>query len=120
MKTIILKILLVNFLAFFGPSALAEDWPEEIGKITYFQIHSHPTDETSNGRRYIIMLDSEALPNECGEDRWSGYLDTEAGQAQYSAILAAYMAGEKIRIQGTDSSLCVSGTLLIRNVYLKW
>ncbi len=111
MKNIFLIILL------FGcGSVFATSFPKEEGKITHLQIHKNPTNTTNTGQRFIVNLDSSISSNECGRDSWTGTLDTEAGKAIYSTVLAAAMAEKRILINGTSSTTCLGEAMLIRNV----
>ena len=109
------KILLTLPLLF---SSIAFAFPGETGHVTYFQVHQNPTDNSANGQRYIVQLDSEISSNQCGADTWTGTLDTEGGKAIYSAILAASISGKSIRLNGTSETTCLAGQMLIRNVFL--
>ncbi|MDG2642633.1 hypothetical protein HL669_23355 [Vibrio parahaemolyticus] len=105
----------------FCASAWANDYAEETGKISYFQVHKNPTDVSNSGQRFIVRLDSEISSNKCGNsDSWTGTLDTDAGKAIYSAILSAAMADRPIMLQGTGENVCLDGNMLIRNVLLVW
>ena len=99
--------------------ALAEVAVSEVrGKVTYFQVHKHPTDGSNNGQRFIVKLETSP-PTMCGESGyWTGTLDTEGGRAIYSAVLSAAMADKAIILQGNSENTCLAGNMLIRNVLL--
>jgi hypothetical protein len=95
--------------------------PNEIGSITFFQIHKAPDSKSSSNERFIVRLSGSVSEPSCGNSStWTGYLDSDAGRAQYSAILAASISGKSIKLQGTDPNSCLSSNLLIRNVYIVW
>jgi hypothetical protein len=94
--------------------------PVEVGDITFLQIHKKPDSTTSASQRFIVKLSGTASENSCGNDQWTGYLDDDAGKAQYSALMSALVAGRAVRFEGTAPDRCESGSLLLRNVYMVW
>ncbi|MCP4474308.1 MAG: hypothetical protein GY821_07030 [Gammaproteobacteria bacterium] len=110
-----MKKLLLILPLFFSSAAFA--FPDETGHVIYFQVHQNPTDNSVNGQRYIVKLDSEISSNQCGADIWTGTLDTEGGKAIYSAILSASISRKEIKLNGTSETTCLAGHMLIRNVH---
>lgn len=100
--------------------ALADVVVSEVrGKVTYFQVHKHPTDGSNSGQRFIVSLDTPQPITICGESGyWTGTLDTEGGRAIYSAVLSAAMTDKDIILQGNSENTCLAGNMLIRNVLL--
>lgn len=94
--------------------------PVEEGDITFLQIHKKPDSTANASQRFIVKLSGTATDNLCGTDQWTGYLDDDAGKAQYSALMSAVMAGRAVRFEGTAPDHCESGSLLLRNVYMVW
>lgn len=94
------------------------NFPSEEGKITYFQVHNNINDKSDSGQRYIIRLDSEISENTCGNDQWTGLLDSEGGKAIYSAILTAAVSGKSVILNGNGKNSCLNGSMIIRNVFL--
>ena len=112
------KILLLVGLLF---SVVANAAPSETGEIEFLQIHKVPESTGNSDNRYIVKLaNSEISDNNCGYDQWTGYFDTEAGKAQYAAVLSAAISDKKILIEGTSSTTCQGGNQIIRNVYVAW
>jgi len=109
------KLLVVVSLFF---SIIANAGPSETGMVDFLQIHKVSGNAENSGNRFIVKLNSTISENSCGEDQWTGYFDTEAGKAQYAAVLAAVMANRKIKIGGTSANSCLGGNQIIRNVYI--
>ena len=112
-----------NFLSmvfFIMATNVYAGMPVEIGDITFLQVHNNPDSTLSSGQRFIVKLSSSASENSCGYDQWTGYLDSDVGRAQYSALLSAVMASKQIKLEGTAPDRCESGSLLLRNVYAVW
>jgi len=109
-------------LSLIFASSLSYGYTKETGKITNIQVHQFPREAPSSERldqRFFVHLNSTISGESCAQDdRWFGYLNTDAGRAQYSTILAAYMAGKKVTLEATNSQSCTSGSMLIRNIYL--
>ncbi len=114
------KLVILIMLYILALNAHSAGKPEETGSIALLQIHKNPDSNTSDGNRFIVRLSGTISENSCGTDSWTGYLDSEAGRAQYSAILAASAAGKDIKLEGTAADRCQSGNLLLRNVYFVW
>ncbi len=115
MKNFILLLILLS------PAITYASTPEETGSITQLLIHRSPTNDQDAGRRFIVKLSSSISNNPCtsGTDSWTGYFSDDTGKAQYSAILAASMAGKEIKIQGTEG-FCENNSTLIRNIYTNY
>jgi hypothetical protein len=97
--------------------------PIEEGKISQFYVHQNPASPANglrSGQRFIVRLDGTVSDNTCTSKTWTGFLDTDAGRAQYSALVAASMSGRSVKLQGTDPNVCESGNIVVRNVYLVW
>jgi|GEM_PF-6750253 len=105
----------ISFLSF----GVAAATPNETGNITFLQVHKNPDSNSSSGERFIVRLSSTSSNNSCGSDQWTGYLTTEAGRAQYSALLAIAIASKQVKLEGTPNR-CESSSLLIRNLYVAW
>ncbi|WP_325892432.1 hypothetical protein [Grimontia sp. NTOU-MAR1] len=104
----------------FSVSAYANA-PIEVGNISLLQIHNNPTSTSNSAQRFIVKLNGSVSTSSCGSsDFWTGALDNDAGRAQYSAILAAATSNKPIKLQGTAPNSCLSGNILIRNVYVVW
>lgn len=102
----------------FQSKALASPMPTERGIITKLQIHNSPG---AGSERYMLQLNSTMTVDDggelCGSDQWTGYLETQGDQAQFSAVLAAKLANKEIWLQGT-SGVYLSNEQIIRNVYI--
>lgn len=84
-------------------------------------VHKNPDTNSDTGERFIVRLDSSiSNGNECGNDQWTGYLNSDAGRAHYSTLLAHSISNKSIKLQGTSSTHCIGGAMLIRNAYSKW
>ena len=116
------KILVGVLTVLLFSSVANADMPIEAGNIVFLQVHQNPGNSSNpENQRFILSLDSSISGgNNCGTDKWTGYLDTDARKAQYSTLLALYLAGKPVQVQGTSPDNCVGGSLLIRNVYPKW
>jgi len=107
-----LLVFLLSPLTSFG-------YPKEVGNITHLQVHQNP-----NGDSYFfVALDSSIANPACvnASDTWLGDLQNEAHKAQYSTLLAAYLSGKEVYLEGTDgSSNCHHTWHKLRNVYIEW
>lgn len=112
-----MKKILAPALLLLSANVCAQ-FPIEAGNITSLQIHNNPDSKVNSGQRYIVKLNSTISINECGHDQWTGYLDSEVDKAQYSALLATFMASKPVTLEGTAPDRCDSGSVLIRNVYI--
>ncbi len=96
----------------------------EEGTVTFLQTHNTPdayvADSARTNQRFFVRLSGSITDDECSNDYWFGYFDTEASKAQYSAILAASLSAKSIRLEATSSTDCNGGALLIRNVIAAW
>ncbi len=96
----------------------------EEGTVTFLQIHNTPDAYVDNSartnQRYFVRLSGSIVDDECSNDYWFGYFDTEASKAQYSSILAASLSTKSIRLEASSSTDCNGGSLLIRNVITSW
>lgn len=120
MRRILLSLIfsISNFLYFATPSIAVT--PNETGAITELQVHRHPTATNDSGRSFSVIINSryDGISNaSCTYKQWIGYMNDESGKAQYSTLLAAYMAGKNVKVEGTEG-YCVNDKQLIRNVYL--
>lgn len=112
--------LIIIVICMFATNAYA-GMPNEIGSITLLQIHNDPNSTTRSSQRFIVRLNGAVSESSCGNSStWTGYLDSDAGKAQYSAVLAASISGNSIKLESTNPNSCFSGNLLIRNVYVVW
>lgn len=115
-----MKFLIVFLLGFIF-TAPVHAFPTETGTITFLQIHRHPVNSGANDQKFVVKLSSTILNgNNCATDQWEGTLTDDAGKAHYSLLLAYYLAGKEVRIQGTDPDTCQGGGLQIRNIYGVW
>jgi len=113
-------IIVFVVLYFFAHNIFA-GMPSESGEIEFFQIHKAPNSITSVSQRFFVRLSGSLSESSCNSSgMWFGYLDSDAGKAQYSAILAASISGRSIKFEATDPTSCTSNILLIRNVYTIW
>lgn len=113
------NIALLLSMIFLSCQVLA--LPQETGTITFLQIHQNPTGNDSDSPRFIVRISgTPTAENNCSSDSWTGQLETEGGKAMYSTLLALYIAGREVRLQGTTADTCLGGGLLIRNVYAQW
>jgi hypothetical protein len=111
------KIVYFLVLSILLSSAFAvEAMPSEHGSITFLQIHKVPDSIESSSQRFFVRLSGD-ISEDCAASVWYGYLDNDAGRAQYSAVLASSVSGAEIKLEATDTSGCTSGSMLIRNVY---
>ena len=116
-----MKRLLIILSLLLSPVIVIAAQPEEVGNITQLFVHRNPDNNLPISERFIVRLDSTiSNGNNCGIDQWTGYLDSEAGKAQYSTLMALSMVGKPVKLQGTSADHCVGGVMLIRNVYLNW
>ena len=110
-----MKNILPVFLLFFSSIVLAI--PEEEGNIGLLQIHQDPNSSSESAQRYIVGLEGTISESNCGTDYWTGYLKSDADKASYSTLLALYMAGKPVKLQGTSADTCMGNGVLIRNVF---
>ena len=117
-----MKNLICLLLVFISVSVVAQT-PNKIGEVTHLQVFKNPDSDTSY---FIVQLDGSIGSNPCVDDgqTWAGTFDSEAEKAQYSALLAAYMSGKSVNLQGTSdedsSNNCIGSWVRIRNVYSIW
>jgi len=113
------RVLSFVILSCFVLSAWSS--PYEVGEVTYLQIHKGPDSDASINQRFFVKLNGTISESTCtSSDFWFGYLDSDAGRAQYSAILAASISGKPLKINASDATTCLSNGLLIRNVFSVW
>jgi hypothetical protein len=113
------RVLLLAMLFCFSLSAWSQ--PYEVGEVTNLQIHKGPDSDASINQRFFVKLSGTISEPTCTtSDFWYGYLDSDAGRAQYSAILASSISGKPIKINANDTTTCLSNGLLIRNVFVVW
>ncbi|WP_444894450.1 hypothetical protein ACJJIE_09705 [Microbulbifer sp. TRSA001] len=102
---------------FFSANVYA-DFPYEQGDITFLQVHKTPDSNSDSGNRFIVKLDGGMSEDVCGGGQWTGYLTSDAGNAQYSILLSSAVAGKEVKIEGSSNAICEGTSTLIRNVYL--
>ena len=110
---------ILGLLLMFSATGVVAALPEESGNIIHLQVHNNPNGVPPNDQLVIVRLDSTiSVGNNCGtNDQWASYLSNDAEKAQYSTMLALYMAGKPVRVQGTSPDTCINGSLRVRNVY---
>lgn len=115
MKKLIFALSILIF------SNVAISFPLEQGTITFLQVHRNPDTSNPIGQRFVVRLSSTiANGNNCANEQWEGSLTDDAGKAQYSTLLALFMAGKTVQIQGSGPDVCLGNGLMIRNVYPIW
>lgn len=92
--------------------------PTETGIITSLQIHKAPNSQSETSRRFIVSIgESTISENDCGADIWTSYINEQVDNLVYSTLLAAYLSGRPVKIEGSASEQCMGGGMLIRNIY---
>ena len=95
--------------------------PEQVGTISFLQIHKSPNESDPTSPRFIVNLAGDGVvESSCGSNSWASPLKTEADRTMFSTLLALQIAEKKVKLQGTNANKCLSGALLIRNVYSTW
>lgn len=114
------KVFTLVLLYYFSLNVYAA-LPYEVGEVTFLQIHKAPDSEASISQRFFVKLSGSISQSTCTtSDIWFGYLDSDAGRAQYAAILSASISGKNLKIEANDTTTCLSNGLLIRNVFTIW
>ena len=88
----------------------------ETGNITWLLIHNGATQTSDQDMRVLIRLDGAMSGGFCTEKNWVITLNSEAANAQYSLLLAAYISDKSVRITGHSSQFCNGSQELVRNV----
>jgi len=113
MKYLIL-IISVSF-SFFVQAEQAS----ETGKISWMLVHNGPTQSSDKDKRVLIHLDGTMAGGFCNEGNWTILFNSEGANAQYSMLLATYMAGKSVKITGHPERVCVGNQEVVRNVELR-
>lgn len=87
----------------------------EVGRITKLLVHNGP-DQSPLSQRVLVHLDGDMSGGFCPQKNWSVLLDNEATKAQYSLLLASYMAGKQVKIWGNPTEDCDADYENVRNV----
>lgn len=100
-------------------SAAAHALPEQTGEIISLQIHQNPTGNDPDSPRFMVILAGDSIPESNCEaaSHWTGRFSNDAEAAMYSTLLALYIAGKPVRLNGTNADTCMGKGMLIRNVY---
>ena len=88
----------------------------ETGKISRMLVHNAPAQSSDMDKRVLIWLDGAMSGGFCSEKNWTIYLNNEAANAQYSLLLAAYMAGKTVKLSGNPSQICAGSQEVVRNI----
>ncbi len=90
---------------------------EHTGKITRLLVHNNASSTSDIAQRIIIKLDT-SVPNGLCSDKtyWGMYLKSDVEKAQYSMLLASYMAGKTVKLWGNPEERCVNNNERVRNV----
>lgn len=89
----------------------------QTGKITRLLVHNNASSTADSAQRVIIQLGSDISNGLCSDKRyWGMYLKSEVERAQYSMLLASYMAGKTVKIWGNPEERCVNSNERVRNV----
>ncbi len=128
-QIIFVAIMLTSSFAFSEDSGVQST---ESGYITTLTIHNGP-EGSSTSQRVKIGLSGTIMDSDCAttgdwvlnlnadngndNDNDNGK-DNEAAKAQYSFLLASYMAGKEVLLTGNPSETCIAGQEVIRNVSL--
>ena len=83
------------------------------GLITYLVIHYN---DSTLLEKMDVTLDGVASVDACASEGWSVEFTADARKAQYAMLLASYMAGKKVQIDGNGPNSCYYGKEKIRNV----
>ena len=89
----------------------------ETGKVSWLLVHNSPDQTKVTDKKVDIRLEGSKTRGFCG-DAWTILLSNKAAEAQYSMLLAAYMAGKTVKLTGNPSKLCVGNREVVRNVEL--
>jgi hypothetical protein len=108
MKKLLLLTLCLHFCAGVNAQAI------QTGYITKLLVNH---DYSAKSERVIVGLGSNLEEGFCSDTSyWEINLSTEAEKAQYSMLLASYMAGKQVKIWGQPYESCISNHERIRNV----
>ncbi len=112
MKKVLLSLLIVLI------SLEVNGQATQTGSISQLLVNYDPN--SSIPQRVIINLGAPVSGGFCSDkDKWEILLDSDAAMAQYSMLLASYMAGKQVKIWGHPYESCVSGHERVRNVEIK-
>lgn len=91
---------------------------QQEGKVVQLLVH----DNGANARKFDLILDNTAQSGMdwcSSKEQWTGNLDSQGAQAQYSMLLAALMAGKKVTVISDSTQNCPDGmSNRIRNLYI--
>ncbi|WKD49099.1 hypothetical protein [Microbulbifer spongiae] len=93
----------------------------ETGKIITILVHHATPVAGVESQRIAFTLDGTKTGGLCesnAKEEWLIYLDSEAGKAQYSTVLAAYMSDKTISVYGNLTAECYGGGEVVRNIRL--
>lgn len=88
----------------------------ESGTITKLLV-LNAQETSSTSQRVRVGLSGTIQNSFCSTTGdWVINLNNEAAKAQYSFLLANYMAGKEVKLTGNPSENCIAGQEVIRNV----
>jgi|GEM_PF-2787735 len=112
------KIILFIVIALLSSFAFSQQATES-GTITRLMIHN-AQESASTSQRVRAGLSGSIQSAHCSTTGdWVINLNNEAAKAQYSFLLANYMAGKEVLLTGNSSANCIAGQEVIRNVEQK-
>jgi hypothetical protein len=107
---------IVFVVAIFTAGFAFSQQATESGKITLLMIHN-AQEESSTSQRVRIGLSDSIKDDFCSTTGdWVINLNNDAAKAQYSFLLASYVAGNEVQLTGNPSENCIAGQEVIRNV----
>ena len=109
------KVFLAVLLVVFSHMAYSEQAFEN-GYVSWLLVHNGPSQPSDGANRVLINLSGTMEGSFCGASNWTIVLNNETAQAQYSFLLAAYMAGKEVRLTGNPEMHCDGSREIVRNV----
>ncbi len=109
------KILLAASLLLATSNAFSEQATEN-GNISWLLVHNGPNQPSDGANRVLVNLDGSMEGGFCNASNWTIVLNNDTAKAQYSFLLAAYMAGKEVRLTGNPEKYCDGSREIVRNV----
>lgn len=88
----------------------------ETGRISWILVHNGASQSSDMDKRVLIRLDGTMSGGFCTEKNWTILFNSKAAEAQYSMLLAAYIAGRSVRFSGHPSQVCGGNQEVVRNI----